>query len=501
MKKTLKKVIALALALLLAGAFFACKEETIGEKATWYMITNYDAALSSEYYNYAYNDNDKMFKDVYVLGDVSGALSYIEGVGTVATVYDDDSHPWLLVFTRADAPAPYRDVEYNRLIAGGQYIGGSAGVPIILVKEYFANYTTGVKQTGILDPTVDTASEPGWILAADMHDRYDFISGFEYPTFIEDENNIGKKINVILTPDEIKSNDEYAAYIMTDDTEHEGGVWFLALDKDSGADFSQLVGKNTSFCGEYAGKNADGIPQINVYEYYIFETTEYQTTPLYTPEAAAETENEAETESAENKSLDGEFDIPADIPDENKAAYLLYTDFKTQTYTGTGDDVIYITTPNDGTLWVLYVKGNAEGGYFGVTGYTGQRKYTELFVNTTEPYEGTLIDVTQDTLRLEIEASCDWQIEVRSIMSCPVVRKGDAYAGSGDQVLMIKDSPDTADITGNPGENYFGVHAYGAYVYDLLVNTTKTYSGTVLLEPDTNCITVSAVGDWTIKLN
>ena len=65
------------------------------------MISHYDTALSSEYYNYAYNDKDKMFKDVYVLGNISGTLSYIEGVGTVATVYDDDSHPWLLVFTRA----------------------------------------------------------------------------------------------------------------------------------------------------------------------------------------------------------------------------------------------------------------------------------------------------------------------------------------------------------------------------------------------------------------
>lgn len=496
MKKTLKKVIALALALLLAGAFFACKEETIGEKATWYMITNYDAALSNEYYNYAYNDNDKMFKDIYVLGDISGALSYIEGVGTVATLYDDDSHPWLLVFTRADAPAPYRDVEYNRLIAGGQYIGGSAGVPVILVKEYFANYTTGVKQTGILDPTVDnyqetvdtTPSDPAYELTATLLNKYDCIWGLEYPRFVEDESNIGKMIQVILTPEEIESDNEYAAYIMESSGEYANAIWFLALDKDSGEDFSQLVGQSAAFAGKYVGKSAYGVPQIDVYEYYIYGADEIQTTPLYTPEAAAETEN---------KSLD----IPADIPNENKAAYLLYTDFKTQTYTGTGDDVIYITTPSDGTLWVLYVKGNAEGGYFGVTGYTGQRKYTQLFVNTTEPYEGTLIDVTQDTLRLEIEASCDWQIEVRSIMSCPVVRKGDAYAGSGDQVLMIKDSPDTADISGNPGENYFGVHAYGAYVYDLLVNTTKQYNGTVLLAPDINCITVSAVGDWTIKLN
>lgn len=339
--------------------------------------------------------------------------------------------------------------------------------------------------------------EPSYELISTLTDKYDYVSGFGYPGFIEDENNINKMILVFITPEEIESDDEYTAYIMDSSGDYANAIWFLALDKDSGEDFSQLVGKSIAFAGQYVGMSAYGVPQIDVYEYYTDGADEIQTTPLYTPEAAAETENETESENAENKSLD----IPADIPDENKELYTIYTDFKTQIYTGTGDDVINIDTPSDGTLWVLYVKGNADGRYFGVTGYTEQRKYTQLFVNTTEPYEGTLIDVTQDTLRLEIEASCDWQIEVRSIMSCPVVRKGDAYAGSGDQVLMIKDSPDTADISGNPGENYFGVHAYGAYVYDLLVNTTKQYNGTVLLDPDINCITVSAVGDWTIKLN
>lgn len=205
----------------------------------------------------------------------------------------------------------------------------------------------------------------------------------------------------------------------------------------------------------------------------------------------------AETENAENKSLD----IPADIPDENKELYTIYTDFKTQIYTGTGDDVINIDTPSDGTLWVLYVKGNAEGRHFAVTGYTDQRKYTELFVNTTDPYEGTVIDATQKTKKLEITASGDWQIEVRSITSCPVVQVGVVCSGIGDQVLLAVGSPDTAEITGNSEGRYFGVQTYGSSGYDLLVNTIDAYNGKVLVDPDIACIVVTAVGDWTIKLN
>lgn len=204
----------------------------------------------------------------------------------------------------------------------------------------------------------------------------------------------------------------------------------------------------------------------------------------------------AEVENA-NKNIE----IPTDIPDENKELYTIYTDFKTQIYTGTGDDVINIDTPSDGTLWVLYVKGNAEGRYFGVTGYTEQRKYTELFVNTTDPYEGTVFDAAQKTKKLEITASGDWQIEVRSITSCPIAQVGVVCSGTGDQVLLVTGSPDTADINGNSEGRYFGVQTYGSSGYDLLVNTTDAYNGKVLVDPDIACIVVTAVGDWTIKLN
>ena len=212
-------------------------------------------------------------------------------------------------------------------------------------------------------------------------------------------------------------------------------------------------------------------------------------------------ENSADKENESAETVSKNVEIPTDIPEENNELYTIYTDFQTQIYTGTGDDVINIDTPSDGTLWVLHIKGNTEGRYFGVTGYTDQRKYTELFVNTTDPYEGTVIDAEQQTKKLEITASGDWTIEVRSITSCPIAQVGVICSGTGDQVLLVSGSPDTAEITGNSEERYFGVQTYGSSGYDLLVNTTDAYNGKVLVDPDIACIDVTAVGDWTIKLN
>jgi hypothetical protein len=75
---------------------------------------------------------------------------------------------------------------------------------------------------------------------------------------------------------------------------------------------------------------------------------------------------------------------------------------------GKGDDVIILSgaTPD-----LAKIKGNSEGRYFGVIGYSGES--SDLLVNTTDPYEGTVM-VSSGVFVLEIQAIGNWSIEVTS---------------------------------------------------------------------------------------
>lgn len=165
-------------------------------------------------------------------------------------------------------------------------------------------------------------------------------------------------------------------------------------------------------------------------------------------------------------------------------------------YSGNGDSVVNIDVHND--IWVLYVKGNDDGHYFGVKGYDSNDSSTELFVNTTDPYEGITFDAAQETVQLEISASGDWYIEIRSVYSCDIITSSDTYYGSGDSVFLLNYDAKTAAINGNDEEHYFGVKSYGES-HDLLINTTDKYSGVVKLKYNPVLFVVNAQGSWNIK--
>ena len=73
------------------------------------------------------------------------------------------------------------------------------------------------------------------------------------------------------------------------------------------------------------------------------------------------------------------------------------------------------------------------------------------------------------------------------------------YSGYGDAVLLIKSHGTTAHITGNSSEHHFAVWTYGVN-NDLLVNTTESYDGTVMISGSPVLLVVKAVGEWTIQL-
>lgn len=169
-------------------------------------------------------------------------------------------------------------------------------------------------------------------------------------------------------------------------------------------------------------------------------------------------------------------------------------------YDGNGDSVIDISAPdgNNGAF-VLYVKGNSESSHFAVKGYDSNNNPTELFVNTTDPYEGQTIDPALKTVQLEISAKGPWHIESRSLLSCRQLSPSSPVEGSGDEILLVSGGASIAHISGNTSERHFAVKAYGSSG-SLLVNTTDPYDGTTKIDPDATILEVTATGEWSINL-
>lgn len=191
-----------------------------------------------------------------------------------------------------------------------------------------------------------------------------------------------------------------------------------------------------------------------------------------------------------------ESDAPQNITSEISA----YAPHETVTYKGHDSQVIELDSFN-GDFWVLHVVGNRNESYFGIWGYDKNNKETELFVNTTDFYDGTTVDMAQATTTLKVESSDNWTIEQISIGNLHSIEKGDQIDGRGDSVFFVYSYGDTATISGNAEKSYFGVIAYGTDKNDLWVNTTDQCKKTVKITNDVYLLSILSEGNWRIKFD
>ena len=178
------------------------------------------------------------------------------------------------------------------------------------------------------------------------------------------------------------------------------------------------------------------------------------------------------------------------------------------TYEGAGDDFIEIEKPEE--IAIMHIIGNQADSFFAVQGYDADGNSTELFVNTTDPYEGTVaLDFDdEETTHLEIEADTgdEWNIGIFPIGATEYwVEVPGEITGENDSIVMIEGSPTMADIEGNQADSFFAITGWleedGWFVgSDLLVNTTDPYEGTVRMESETMILEIEAVGEWTIEV-
>lgn len=165
-------------------------------------------------------------------------------------------------------------------------------------------------------------------------------------------------------------------------------------------------------------------------------------------------------------------------------------------YTGSGDDVLSIEPPEVGPI-TLHITGNEGARHFAVESYDADGQWLDLLVNTTEPYQGVVLDLGE-AHELDISATGDWTIEVHPLRGATTVEIPGTIDGTGDYVFLLDGEPTIAHIIGNEAERHYAVETYNKR-WDLLVNTTDFYDGRVRVESDAVIVVVTAVGPWSIE--
>jgi hypothetical protein len=151
---------------------------------------------------------------------------------------------------------------------------------------------------------------------------------------------------------------------------------------------------------------------------------------------------------------------------------------------------------------IAIITGNDEGEFFSVSSYYADSDVPHLLVNTVKPYNGVRpLDLYDElTTRLEVKAVGEWSINLLPASEADLLTVPGTYEGSGDTVLSLEETPDTATIVGNSAGTYFSLTGHGGRFPDLMVNSIKPYEGTVLVDPETILFEIQAEGPWTITV-
>lgn len=175
-------------------------------------------------------------------------------------------------------------------------------------------------------------------------------------------------------------------------------------------------------------------------------------------------------------------------------------------FSGNGDMVVDVNKWYGPSL--LHIK------YFGdsnfvVWNYNANGEEIDLLVNTIGNYEGTRpLDFLdgEETARLQIESSGNWEVTVMPFEHMRQVSIPGAFEGLGDDVVYMKGTgtPDLLNINADQAQSNFVIWGYGKDV-DLLVNDIAPYSGVVIvpasLPVDSALVLiVEAEGNWSIEV-
>src|SRR5258706_948432 len=168
--------------------------------------------------------------------------------------------------------------------------------------------------------------------------------------------------------------------------------------------------------------------------------------------------------------------------------------------TGKGDDVVDI--PKGPGPVILNIKYTGAGN-FAIINYDGAGKQIDLLVSTIGSYNGTVpLDFlkSEQTARLEISTRGSWEIQVLPLSQVRRIEVPGTFTGSGDDVVALTGAiPDLLKIDASKNSDNFAVWSYGNSRH-LIVNEIGSYTGTVIVGPDTVLLFIQAKGKWSIEV-
>jgi hypothetical protein len=176
---------------------------------------------------------------------------------------------------------------------------------------------------------------------------------------------------------------------------------------------------------------------------------------------------------------------------------------KTQSFSGTDDEVITVIPFKDSVLVTATYEGESNFIVYPVDG-TGKRGYS--WFNQIDSWSGRIFqqNVTKPWAAIAVQTVGDWSITITPLSSAKVVNPK-SYSGSGSDVIKFNKASKglkKLTVTHNGDSNFFvrPISSKGKQGYSL-VNEIGAYSGTTLLPSGTLYLAIIGDGDWTISVN
>jgi len=174
---------------------------------------------------------------------------------------------------------------------------------------------------------------------------------------------------------------------------------------------------------------------------------------------------------------------------------------------GSGDSVVDVNKWNGPALLHTKYTGSSN---FVVWNYDTNGEKIDLLVNTIGNYEGIRpLDFLdgEDTARLQIESSGQWEIQVLPLDQIRRVEIPSIFDGKGDDVVYLKgtEKPDLLKIDASQAKSNFAIWGYGSD-RDLLVNEIAPYTGIIIIPnslPTSSgglILVIEAEGNWSIEV-
>jgi len=170
--------------------------------------------------------------------------------------------------------------------------------------------------------------------------------------------------------------------------------------------------------------------------------------------------------------------------------------------TGSGDSVIdFEKWDGPGLIRIKYIG----DGNFSIRNYpANSADYYDLLVNIIGSYEGIRpLDFFdgENTARLEITASGQWEIQILPFAYITSVFLPSTYQGTGDDVIAFPgNSPDLLKIDASQATSNFVILSFTPDGRNLIVNEIAPYTGTTILDPETMVLVIEAKGPWSLEI-